>query len=248
MSKSKTNKKQRARQKRPRSPIIMIGVIVAVVVISVAVTFFLIQRNAGGGPTSTADKPVILYVNQGNALVSVNNFTALTSFASSNGFNMIFFQVYRSGNLLFPMSNLSYFVRSAHGQSLKIFFSLYFTGPNQQIPGTLYNLGEDGISLDMSTLASSDQTSLLSTLQRNYKNGETAVTTTNFGTGLRPDLLILETYGPNDQSFIHHGIIASVEPLILSSKQQYTSQFQYAMQNSDGVMVFDYYGLLKTGY
>ena len=75
-----------------------------------------------------------------------------------------------------------------------------------------------------------------------------AVTTTNFTTTLRPNYLILETYSPSDQSFIHKGIIASVEPLAVSSAQAYNEQFQYALNNSDGIMVFDYFGLLKTGY
>lgn len=220
--------------------------VLAVIVVITAGASFLIQRN--GATSSTTGKPVILYVNQGNALVSVNNFTALAAFSQSNGFNTIFFQVYRSGNLIFSISNLTYFVTTAHSEGLKIFFSLYFTAPGQQIPSSIYSLNEDGISLDMSTLSDSSQANLLSTLQHGYVQGETAVTTTNFTTDLRPDLLILETYGTGDQPFIHHGIIGSVEPYMLSSKQEYTSQFQYALQNSDGVMVFDYYGLLKTGY
>ena len=74
------------------------------------------------------------------------------------------------------------------------------------------------------------------------------MTTTNFTTTLKPNLLILETYASSDQSFIHSGIIASVEPLAVTDSQTYQQQFQYALNNSDGVMVFDYYGLLKTGY
>jgi hypothetical protein len=224
----------------------MVGVIAIIILISFG-AYLTGQKN---NPTSSAQtsKPVILYVNQGNALVSAKNFTNLASFAKTNGFNTIFFQVYRSGSLLFSQSNLTYFVSTAHSQNLKIYFALYFTGDNQQIPVSLYDLGEDGINLDMSTLALSQQSNLLSTLQENYKGGMTAVTTTNFATDLKPNLLILETYQPADQSFIHPGIIGSVEPLALTSRQQYISEFQYALQHSNGVMVFDYYGLLRTGY
>jgi hypothetical protein len=102
--------------------------------------------------------------------------------------------------------------------------------------------------LDMSTFATSEQRNLLSTLTQNYKNGLTSVTTTNFTTTLRPNYLILETYSSSDQSFIHKGVIASVEPLADTNSQTYNDQFQYALNNSDGIMVFDYYGLLKTGY
>ena len=214
----------------------------AIVIVAIVATAAYLSANS-----VPAEKPVILYVNQGNALVSVNNFTSLVSYAKSHGFNTLFFQVYRSGSLLFPTSNLTYFVSAAHNQSLKIFFALYFTGSNQGIPSSIYGLGEDGINLDMSTLSSSSQSSLLSTLQQSY-NGETAVTTTNFGTSLKPDLLILETYSPQDQQYIHKGIIASVEPLALTSEPEYLQQYQYALTHSDGVMVFDYYGLLATGY
>jgi hypothetical protein len=100
----------------------------------------------------------------------------------------------------------------------------------------------------MSTLTSSEQVNLLSTLAQNYKGGLTAVTSTNFTTTLRPNYLILETYSLSDQSFIHKGAIASVEPLADTNSQSYNEQFRYALNNSDGIMVFDYYGLLKKGY
>ena len=235
----------RARSRNLRPAIVLVTI--ALIILISAGVFLLTQKNQTLSLTQS-NKPVILYVDQGNGVVSTADFTALTSFANADGFNTIFFQVYRSGTLLFSVSNLTYFVSSAHAADLKIFFALYFTSPDQLIPASLYNLGEDGINLDMSTLSHSSQSNLLSTLQQNYKQGQTAVTALNFTTNLRPNLLILETYQSSDQSFIRHGIIASVEPLALSSKQEYTSQFQYALQNSDGVMVFDYYGLLKTGY
>lgn len=216
----------------------ILAIVIAAVIITAA---YLSLRSA------PAEKPVILYVNQGNALVDVGNFSSLVNYAKSNGFNTLFFQVYRSGNLLFSSGNLSYFASFAHNQSLKIFFALYFTNSSQTIPSSIYGAGEDGISLDMSTLPQPTQSSLLSTLQQNYK-GETAVTTTNFGTTLKPDLLILETYAPQDQQYIHKGMIASVEPLALSSEPEYLQEYQYALSHSDGVMVFDYYGLLATGY
>ena len=85
-------------------------------------------------------------------MVNGSNFGKLLSTATSHGFNTIFFQVYRSGTLLFTSSSLDQFVASAHGQGLKIFFALYFTNTTQTIPSSIYSDGEDGISLDMSTL------------------------------------------------------------------------------------------------
>jgi len=60
--------------------------------------------------------------------------------------------------------------------------------------------------------------------------------------------LVLETYGQVFQQYIRHGIIASVGVFATSSMTDYQSQFQYALSNSDGVMVFDYAGLFKSGY
>ena len=195
-----------------------------------------------------ASKPVILYVNQGNGIVDESNFAAMLSAAKSHGFNTVFFQVYRAGSLLFNESELGGFVADAHSQGLKIFFALYFTSASQTLPQSIYALGEDGISLDMSTLPSASQQRLFGNLQAGYRSGQTAITTTNASLALKPEILVLETYAAGSQGFIRHGIIASVGVFATASKTDYEQQFQYALNNSDGVMVFDYAGLVKSGY
>jgi hypothetical protein len=65
---------------------------------------------------------------------------------------------------------------------------------------------------------------------------------------LKPDLLIVETYGPGNDQYIHTGMVASVGVFATANRQDYNQQFQYALDNSDGVMVFDYAGLVKAGY
>jgi xanthosine utilization system XapX-like protein len=196
---------------------------------------------------SPKPKSVILYVDQGNGAVGESNFGQMTSFASAHGFNTIFFQVYRQGALLFTKSDLSSFVNQAHTQGLEIFFALYFTNSTQAMPNSIMGLGEDGVSLDMSTLSTATQENLLATLTTSC-GCKTAVTTTDMTSPLKPDLLILETYGPPDQQYIRPGTIGSVGVFATSSQEDYQSQFQYALNNSDGVMVFDYAGLLKSGY
>jgi hypothetical protein len=204
-------------------------------------------RGASTQSSTTASKPIILYVNQGNGVVNGSNFGKLLDTATSHGFDTVFFQVYRSGTLLFADSSLSQFVASAHGQGLKIFFALYFTDPTQKIPSSIYSDGEDGINLDMSTLTPGAQAGLLANVSSSY-SGKTAVTSTDFTTTLKPDLLILETYGTGYDQYIRPGIIASVGVFTTSSEQQYKQEFQYALAHSDGVMVFDYAGLVKSGY
>ena len=192
-------------------------------------------------------KPVILYVNQGNGAVNRTNFAPMAGYANSSGFNTVFFQIYRKGILLFSQQDLQTFITQAHLKDLKIFFSLWITNPSQQIPSSIYGLGEDGVSLDMSNLSLSSQQSLLVSLKADY-SGETAVTTDNMKSTLKPNLLVLETYAADKKSSIKPDIIGSVEVVATSSQANYQSQFRYALQNSDGVMVFDYAGLLKSGY
>ena len=121
-----------SKPKKSRMPII-IGVVILLILVISASAFFLTQRNTTSTvETSTqSNKPIILYVNQGNALVDASNYTGLLNFAKTNGFNTIFFQVYRSGSLLFSQSDLTYFAVTAHTENLKIFFALYFTATNQ---------------------------------------------------------------------------------------------------------------------
>lgn len=189
-----------------------------------------------------------MYINQGNGIVNGSGYGAMLKFAACQGFNTIFFQVYYKGTLLFHPQLLRSFVSQAHNDSLQIFFALYFTSDNQSIPKSILNLDEDGISLDMSTLDPGVQQTLLTYLQNNF-DGTTAVTTYNFNTALKPDLLIFETYQwPQDQGVIKPGIIASVEAVAATSYSQYESELQYALQHSDGVMVFDYHGLVAEGY
>jgi hypothetical protein len=192
-------------------------------------------------------KPVILYVNQGNGVVNGSNFATMLGFAKGQGFNTVFFQVYRQGDLLFNAQQLGMFVDQSHADSMKIFFSLYITNSSQPLPTSIYGLGEDGVSLDMSSLALGSQETYLASLTAAF-HGETAVTTTDMTSPLKPDILVLETYGLAYQQYIRHGIVASVGVFATSSSQDYHSQLQYALQNSDGVMVFDYAGLVKSGY
>jgi hypothetical protein len=200
--------------------------------------------------TVTNQKPIILYINQGNGRVNETNFGQMLNFALSKGFNTVFFQVYYKGDFLFMPDDLSYFVSSAHSKGLKLFFALSFTNDSQTIPSSIYTHGEDGISLDMSTLDLQGQTSLYDALESNYHAGITAITTFDFSTSLRPQWLIFETYGSqyDNSQFVHKGIIGSVGVFASASSLDYHDQFNYVLANSDGVMVFDYYGLFKSGY
>ena len=194
-----------------------------------------------------AVKPIIMYVNQGNGVVNGSNFGGMIDFAQLHGFNTVFFQVYRQGSLLFNTQQLGTFVNQSHAKGVKIFFALYITNSSQQLPSSIYSVGEDGISLDMSALDIQSQEAYLSSLKSSY-HGESAVTATDMNSPLKPDLLVLETYASADQQYIRQGVVASVGVFATSSEQDYKSQFQYALQNSDGVMVFDYAGLVKHGY
>jgi hypothetical protein len=237
-----SKRKSRSDSRHSRTRYFLVGGIA----IAAFVGYLVISGLQDHGGTAVS-RPIILYVNQGNGAVNGSNFGQLLDTANSHGFNTIFFQIYRSGTLLFADRSLSQFVVSAHGQGLKIFFALYFTNSTQKIPSSVYADGEDGINLDMSTLPSDAQTTLFDDLSSTY-SGKTAITTTNPSMTLNPNLVIVETYGVGNDQYIHHGIIASVGVFATSSRQDYERQFQYVLANSDGVMVFDYAGLVKSGY
>jgi len=231
-------------KRRTRAPIWLIAV--TVVVLGVVVLLSYVWYESG---QNVRQKPVILYVNQGNGVVNGTKFGTLLTFASSHGFNTIFFQVYREGRLLFSPTTLASFVTQAHTAGLNLFFALYITSDTQILPTSIYSLHEDGISLDMPVAAvdTTAQKAFLSTLESGF-SGSTAVTTSNMSSPLNPNLLVLETYTKSTQQFIRRGVIGSVGVFATTSKADYQSQFNYALQNSDGVMVFDYYGLSKAGY
>jgi hypothetical protein len=244
-----SSRKSRERRASKRWPLLATIILVVVVLASAVVLY----HPAGSSATqsSSSGKYVILYVNQGNGVVNESNFGSMLSFASVHGFNTIFFQVYREGDLLFNASQLSFFVSQAHAQRMKVFFSVYITSGAQMLPVSIYNLGEDGISLDMSTLPFSDQSSFFSSLKEGYTSGLTAITTTNLTLSLSPDLLVLETYASQVQQYslyVHPGVILSVGVFATTSQTDYQQEFQYSLANSDGVMVFDYAGLMKSGY
>jgi hypothetical protein len=257
-----SNRRGRGRRQKSawsrRAPIIIACAIVIVIV--VGSTFLVLNQNKKDNTTTNSttsavssdseSKPIILYINQDNGAVNESNINQMLQYASARGFNTIFFQIYHNGALMFTTSQLSYFVGVAHSSRFKFFFSLPFTNNSQTIPSSVYNLGEDGINLDMSTLDNQGQSNLLSTLQANYHNGIIAMTTYDFTTALKPQWLIFETYSSqyDTPQYVHTGIIASVGVFTTTSKQDYQNQFNYDFSNSDGVMVFDYYGLLKAGY
>ncbi len=220
----------------------MAATIVILLLVGIGAYFFL-----GGNRNGTASEPVILYVNQGNGIVNGSNFGNLVTYAASHEFNTVFFQVYRQGFLLFTSGELSAFADQSHASNLRIFFALYITNTSQRLPDSIYGLREDGINLDMSTLGLGAQQAFLASLGASY-HGEIAVTTTDMASPLKPNLLVIETYGAAFQPYIRHGIVASVGVFTTTSEQDYRTQFQYALRNSDGVMVFDYSGLLKRGY
>jgi len=235
---------KKARQSRRKRRIAVYTAAAVVLVLAASAALYVLS---GGSEQTAAPKPIILYVNQGNGIVNGSNFGSLVSFATSHGFNTLFFQVYRQGVLLFSTSQLTAFANESHSSGLKIFFALYITNSSQALPASIHASGEDGINLDMSMLPLSGQQNLLASLQAAY-HGQIAVTTTDMTSPLRPNLLILETYGTGFNQYVKRGIIASVGVFTTTSEQDYNTQFQYVLQNSDGVMVFDYAGLMKRGY
>jgi hypothetical protein len=229
-----------------RKALLSLAVILVVSLATEAALIAFSHRTSNDSSTITR-KLVILYINQGNGSVNRTNFETLTAFASGRGFNTLFFQVCRSGRLLFSIEDLATFVREAHAANLSIFLAIAFNATSLRIPVAIYGAGEDGISLDFSNLDLQHQDALFASLKANY-GGTTAVTTYAVNPLAEPDVTVLETYTSASKALITPGIVGSVEVAATGSRSDYQAQFSYALDHSDGVMVFDYAGLLKRGY
>jgi len=81
---------KKARQSRRKRRIAVYTAAAVVLVLAASAALYVLS---GGSEQTTAPKPIILYVNQGNGIVNGSNFGSLVSLATSHGFNTPFFHV-----------------------------------------------------------------------------------------------------------------------------------------------------------
>jgi hypothetical protein len=204
--------------------------------------------NYGVGITAT-NKPVILYYNYGEQPFAISAFPNVVAFASSHGFNTLMLVVYIDHDPIFNNSILRSFYEYAQTKNVTFVPSYYIESLND----TINVSGFSWINLDMERLSQSDQAIYYGNMS---KIVPLASVTMPYGENplFYTKMLIVETYASppifwlEQITYSHGGTICSVHINYVHSEQEYRSEFDYCLKYSDGVMVFDYPILVRSGY
>jgi hypothetical protein len=194
-------------------------------------------------------KPIILYFHLPDPPLQVSQFPGVVNFTLRHGFNTIMMVIFNFGEASFNRSTVAYFISYAASKGLTFVPSYYIRSTSDQINVT----GLAWVNLDMERLDSYDQRVFYDRIAQIVP----LVSVTSpyrQPVGFHTPMQIVETYATSpvfwlDQlGYYHPGKICSVGEFLLNSQQEYDAEKAYCLKYSDGVMVFDYYSLLKSGF
>ena len=211
---------------------------------SVLITLFPYLPPASSLPV----KPAILYYDYENLPFNTSQFPTIVQTTLQHHFNTLMVLVYFDHRLLFNQSTLDYFYSYARTENLTFVPSYYVESLSDK-----FNVsGFSWVNLDMEKIAPNVQRFVYAETQA---QGSPLVSITSpygqpveFGTSLD----ILETYSGTpwfwflQLGYWHAGHICSIAPWTLRSQQEYDSEKNYCTKYTEGLMVFDYYNLLKS--
>ena len=197
---------------------------------------------------SQSPKPIILYYDYENLPFNVSSFPQIVSTTLRHQFNTLMLLVYFNHELIFNDSTLEYFYSYAQSRNLTFVPSFYIESMADNFNATNF----PWVNLDMERIQPRLQAFFYDKISREGK--EMISVTSPYGQPVDfvPSLDIVETYsGPPRFYFLqlaywHPGHVCSVAPWLVGNQQQYDSEKEYCLQYTDGVMVFDYYNLLKS--
>jgi hypothetical protein len=194
-------------------------------------------------------KPVILYYEYPYPPLEVSRFPWVVNFTLAHGFNTLMLEVFYNHRSMFNRSTVDYFISYAGSRGLALVPSYYITATSDKIDVG----GMTWVNLDMERLSPLDQRSF-------YDNISQIVplvsVTSPYGQPVlfSTPMNIVETYASTplfwlaQLGYYHPGKICSVGDWLLHSQQEYDAEKSYCLEYSDGVMVFDYYNLLRSGF
>ncbi|HYB03315.1 MAG TPA: hypothetical protein VED17_02560 [Nitrososphaerales archaeon] len=193
-------------------------------------------------------KPVILYYNYENLPFNTSEFPAIVQKTSEHHFNTLMMLVYYNHREIFNESTLNYFFTYARSKNLTFVPSFYLESLGDNFNST----GFPWINLDMEKIAPNLQRFVYARVS-DQSSGLVSITSP-YGQPVEfsPSLDILETYSSTPSfwfmqlSYWHTDHICSVASWMLHSQQEYDSEKNYCLKYSQGVMVFDYFNLLKS--
>lgn len=200
-------------------------------------------------PVST--KPVILYYDYENLpFKNSSQFPTIVANTLRHHFNTLMLLVYYNHEMIFNESTVKYFFSYSRSQGLNFVPSYYV-----ESLGDSFNVsGFRWINLDMERIDSNLQPEFYSRISLESVGAEISVSSP-YGQHVvyAPSLNIVETYSTTPRfwflqlTYWHPGHICSIAPWLVHNEQEYDSEKNFCLKYSDGVMVFDYYNLLKSG-
>jgi hypothetical protein len=199
--------------------------------------------------TPSYKKPIILYYNgDGHPPLQVSQFPGVVNFTLRHGFNVLMLLVFNY-QPVFNRTTVNYFALYAKSRGLTFVPSYYVRSVGDEINVS----GLAWINLDMERLNPSEQVVF-------YDQVAGVVplvsVTTVYGqlVQFHTPMNIIETYAGTplfwlaQLGYYHPGKLCSVGVWLLHNQQDYDDEKNYCLKYSDGVMVFDYYGLLRSGF
>ena len=193
-------------------------------------------------------KPIILYC-QFYAAPQISQFPGVVNFTLRHGFNTLMVVIFDFGEARFNRTTIDYFISYARSKGLTFVPSYYIRSTSDQMDVS----GLTWVNLDMERLNSYDQRVFYDRIAQIVP---LVSVTSPYGqpVGFHTPMHIIETYSGSPQfwlsqlGYYHPGTICSVAAWLLSSQQGYDAEKDYCLKYSDGVMVFDYYNLLNSGF
>ncbi len=193
------------------------------------------------------DKPVILYYDPFNLPINASSFKTVIDFAISNHFNTLMLIVYAYGQALFNQSEISYFSTFAAKDNITFVPSYYIVSSENRINTTGYSW----VNLDMEKLSPKLQRSFYAEVASEV---ELVSVTSPYAQKLpyHPEMKIVETYYYKpafwfyDLWFDHSSVICSVSAHSAPTQTAFNSEFNYCLEHSRGVMVFDYSNMIRA--
>ena len=158
--------------------------------------------------------------------------------------------VYVDHKPIFNSSTIQYFLSYSYSRNLTFVRSYYIESLSDNINVS----GLRWINLDMERISPDLQRFFYA---RTLAQGVGKISVTSpYGqpAEFSPSINIAETYAGSpwfwllQLTYLHYNHICSVGIWLLHSQQEYDSEKGYCLKYSDGVMVFDYYNLIKSGF
>lgn len=201
------------------------------------------------GLESAQGRPVILYYDFENLPFQSTQFPAIVNATLQHHFNTLMLLVYYDHKPIFNSSMIQQFLKYSEARNLTFVPSYYIESLSDRINVN----GLRWVNLDMEKLTPVFQHAFY--LKTSVQNVSLISVTSPYGQaeGFVAPIDIVETYSGEfvfwlmQITYLHYSAICSVAIRQVHSQAEYDSEKNYCIHYSQGVMVFDYYNLLKTG-